>query len=85
MEINRLLATIELIDDWRAPYLEYLARGKPPTHRDEARCLHGRAKSFVLIDGELYKRSISGIIQRCIPTMEGILLLKDVHRGICGH
>jgi hypothetical protein len=25
------------------------------------------AKSFTLVDGELYKRAASGILQRCVP------------------
>jgi hypothetical protein len=25
------------------------------------------AKSFALVDGELYKRAASGILQRCVP------------------
>jgi len=44
-----------------------------------------RAKSFVLIDKELYKRSPLGILQRCIPIPEGRELLRDIHAGACGH
>jgi hypothetical protein len=43
------------------------------------------AKSFALVDGELYKRAASGILQRCIPIPEGRELLRDIHAGICGH
>jgi hypothetical protein len=43
------------------------------------------AKSFTLVDGELYKRAASGILQRCIPIPEGRELLRDIHAGICGH
>jgi hypothetical protein len=42
-------------------------------------------KSFALIDGELYKRAASGILQRCVPIPEGRELLRDIHAGICGH
>ena len=44
-----------------------------------------RAKSFVLIDNELYKRSPSGVMQCCIPIPEGKELIRDIHAGICGH
>jgi transposase InsO family protein len=43
------------------------------------------AKSFALVDGELYKRAASGILQRCVPILEGRELLRDIHAGVCGH
>jgi transposase InsO family protein len=45
------------------------------------------AKTFVLLgDGkELYHRSPSGILQRCIPIAEGQKLLQEIHSGACGH
>jgi hypothetical protein len=43
------------------------------------------AKSFALVDGELYKRAASGILQRCIPIPQVRELLRDIHAGVCGH
>jgi hypothetical protein len=43
------------------------------------------AKSFTLINGELYKRAASRILQRCIPIAQGRELLRDIHTGVCGH
>jgi hypothetical protein len=43
------------------------------------------AKSFTLIDGELYKRAASGVLQQCIPILQGRELLRDIHAGLCGH
>ena len=53
--------------------------------RAQARCVARRAKSFVVIDRELYKRSPSGVLQRCIPIPEGKELIRNIHAGICGH
>jgi hypothetical protein len=39
----------------------------------------------VVVKGELYKRSISGVLQRCVTPQEGQAILKDIHAGICGH
>jgi hypothetical protein len=46
-----------------------------------------RAKSFVVLgDGkELYHRSPTGILQRCISIAEGQELLQEIHSGACGH
>jgi ribonuclease HI len=59
--------------NWQAPYLEYLLRGELPLDKAKARRLAWRAKSFVLLgdEKELYHRSPSGILQRCISVAEG--------------
>jgi hypothetical protein len=59
--------------NWQAPYLQYLRRGELLLDRAEARRLARRAKSFVLLgdEKELYHRSPSGILQRCISIAEG--------------
>jgi hypothetical protein len=44
-----------------------------------------RAKSFFIIEGKLYKRSHTEILQSCIPIEQGNQLLKDIHGGVCGH
>jgi transposase InsO family protein len=43
------------------------------------------AKSFTLIDGELYKRAASSVLQWCIPIPQGRELIRDIHAGVCGH
>ena len=53
--------------DWRAPYLDYLLREVLSTDKMEARLLARCAKSFVLVEGKLYKQSYTRILQRCIP------------------
>jgi ribonuclease HI len=73
--------------NWQAPYLEYLLRGELPLDKAEAQRLAWRAKSFVLLGDEkdLYHRSPSGILQRCISVAEGQELLQEIHSGACGH
>ena len=55
------------LDDWRTLYLDYLLRDTLPTNKAEARRLARCAKSFVLVEGELYRQSHTGILQLCIP------------------
>ncbi|XP_022681812.1 uncharacterized protein LOC111257054 [Setaria italica] len=71
--------------DWRAQYLNYLVRGTLPADKTEARRITHRAKSFTIIDQELYKRSHTGILQHCIPIEQGKALIQDIHAGACGH
>ena len=53
-----------------------------PIDKMEPRRLARRAMSFILTKGELYKRSHTGILQRCIPTEQGKDLLEDIHGGV---
>jgi hypothetical protein len=55
------------VEDWRAKYLAWMDRGELPSDWSEARRIARMAKSFTLIDGELYKRVTSGVLQQCIP------------------
>jgi ribonuclease HI len=71
--------------DWRNKYVAWMARGELPSNRTEATRISRMAKSFALVDGELYKRAASGILQRCVPIPEGRELQRDIHVGICGH
>ena len=68
MELEEDLAIeLEPLVDWRVLYLDYLLCDTLPMDKMEAQWLAHRAKSFVLMEGELYKRSHTGILQRCIP------------------
>jgi ribonuclease HI len=71
--------------DWRFPILEWLVKGKLPPNQTKARRIARRAKSFVLIDGELYKRGAVVILMRCILGDQGRELLQEIHAGACGH
>jgi ribonuclease HI len=73
--------------NWQTPYLQYLHRGELPLDKAEARRLARHVKSFVLLsdEKELYHRSPSGILQRCISIAEGQELLQEIHSGACGH
>jgi len=86
MELNEGQGrTFDPMRDWRKPYLAYLLHNKLPADRTEARRLARRAKSYVLVDGELYKQSHTRILQRCIRVEQGRQLLLDIHSGVCGH
>jgi hypothetical protein len=73
--------------NWQTLYLQYLHRGELPLDKVEARRLARRAKSFVLLgdEKELYHRSPSGMLQRCISIAEGQELLQEIHSGACDH
>jgi hypothetical protein len=43
-------------EDWRAKYIAWMDQGELPSDRSEARSIVRMAKSFTLVNGELYKR-----------------------------
>jgi ribonuclease HI len=44
------------VGDWRDKYITWMDRGELPSDRSEARRIARMAKSFTLVNGELYKR-----------------------------
>jgi ribonuclease HI len=72
-------------EDWCDKYIAWMDRGELPSDRSEARRVARMAKSFTLVDGELYKRATSGVLQRCVPIPQGRELPRDIHAGVCGH
>jgi hypothetical protein len=71
--------------DWRFPILDWLVEGKLPSDQTEVRRIARRAKAFILIIGELYKRRAAGILMQCIPRDQRCELLQEIHAGTCGH
>jgi len=59
--------------DWRTPFLYCLICCELPEDRSEARHIVRRAKSYVIYGygNELYRRSPTGVLQRCITVEEG--------------
>jgi hypothetical protein len=51
-------------EDWRDKYIAWMDRGELPPDRSEAKRIARMAMSFALVDGELYKRAASGVLQR---------------------
>ena len=66
--------------DWRVPFITYL---RNPNTRTERR-IRWAAFKFVLIDDELYHRTPSGVLLKCLGPDDSILSMAEVHEGICG-
>jgi hypothetical protein len=85
-DVPKDAATVMLVEaTWTRPYLAYLTRGELPEDPIHRRQVMRRSKAFTIINGELYKRSTTGVLQRCIAQEDGIALLWEIHEGTCGH
>jgi hypothetical protein len=70
--------------DWRAPITLYLQGHYHPSDQSEAKRLKHRRRDFAMINEQLYKKGISKSMLKCITEVEGIELLREVHRETCG-
>ncbi|XP_017227992.1 uncharacterized protein LOC108203528 [Daucus carota subsp. sativus] len=75
----------ENVDDWMQVYTDYLKHGVLPTDRNEARAIRMKVSRFSLIDDVLFKKSTTGLLQRCLNSKEAALTLLDLHQGECGN
>ncbi|KAM0857690.1 hypothetical protein ACQ4PT_048314 [Festuca glaucescens] len=82
---STLVAVVTEIGDWIDPYMNFLERQALPMDEAEARMIIRRCRSFVIINKELYKRSVTGIFQCCVSQEVGRKILLDIHAGDCGH
>jgi hypothetical protein len=62
-------------EDWRAKYFTWMDRGELPPDRSKAGRISRMAKSFTVVNVELDKRAMSGVLQWCIPIPQGRELL----------
>lgn len=69
---------------WIQMYKDYLLHGKQPGN-NEARTLKMKSSRFTVIDEVLFKKSTTGLLQRCLEKDETDMVLRDVHEGKCGN
>jgi hypothetical protein len=72
-------------ETWMQPYLAYIANKTLPEDTVQAKRIIRQSKAFIVLQGKLYKKSITGVLQRCVTPQEGQEILKDIHAGVCGH
>jgi hypothetical protein len=80
-----IMAVLPSNPPWAEPYLEYLTTKKLPEDEVQKRQIERRSKAYTIIDGQLYKRSTSGLFMKCISQVDGIEILREIHEGECGH
>ena len=71
--------------DWRVPLLAYLLEEVLLPERTKAQRIARCAKTYVVLGNELYKRSPSGVLMKCVLASRGKQILLKVNFGICGH
>jgi ribonuclease HI len=85
MEIDRPVFTAREVPSWARPIMDFLVDGQLPAEETEARWIMRRSKAYTIINKEIYKRSATGVLQRCVESAEGQEMLREIHQGECGH
>ncbi|XP_024315649.1 uncharacterized protein LOC112271007, partial [Brachypodium distachyon] len=84
-EPDEPIFTTRPVPAWAQPIVSYLKDGNLPEEEVLARQIQRRVKAYTIINGELYKRSVTNDVQRCVEPKEGQEILRDIHQGECGH
>src|ERR1041385_3766939 len=67
--------------EWTLPILAYLQKQELPDDEIEAKQIVHKSKSYFVINGELYRNSITHVPQRCISGEEGSAFYKKSTRA----
>ena len=79
------LSMIRPAPRWAQGIMSYMEDGELPDNEVLARQIQRRSKAYTIFHGELHKKSVTTILQRCVEPEEGDRILQDVHGGDCGH
>jgi hypothetical protein len=85
MEIDQTVFTSREVPSWAHPIMDFMVNGQLPADEAEARRILRRSKAYTIINNEIYKRSTTGVLQRCVESSEGQEMLQEIHQGECGH
>ncbi|KAK1680790.1 hypothetical protein QYE76_041638 [Lolium multiflorum] len=83
MDIDMPVFVVREAPSWVKPIKEFLANGTLPVDENKSRRIQRRSKAYTIINGEAYKRSVTGVLQRCVEPEEGREMLEEIHRGEC--
>ena len=70
----------QVVDDWRIEIAGYL---RNPSQK-VSRKLRDKALKYVLLDDQLYHKSLDGVLLKCLSQEEAKIIMKEVHEGLCG-
>ncbi|KAI3746808.1 hypothetical protein L6452_09249 [Arctium lappa] len=83
---NISVAPIEEENSWSDDIQNYFEHDQLPDDKMEARKIRFKASRYVMIRGQLYRRSSTGLNLRCITSKAQVhKILQDMHDGECGN
>ena len=77
---QEVLSSETTSDDWRVKIADYL---RDPSWK-VTRKLRYKVAKYVLLDDQLYYKTVDGVLLKCLNQEEAKVLMGEVHEGICG-
>ena len=78
--IQEILSNETLDNDWRVEIVDYL---RDPS-RKVTKKLRYKSTKYILLDDQLYYKTINEALLKCLNQEEAKVLMGEVHEGICG-
>ncbi|XP_052204113.1 uncharacterized protein LOC127809393 [Diospyros lotus] len=75
---------VDGVENWMDPIVAHLTNGWLPEDEQESRKLKRQAAKFLLIRLDLYKKSFTQSLLKCVGAIEANYILREIHEGICG-
>ena len=66
------------------PIIAHLTKGWLLEEEQESQKLKRQATKFLLVGPDLYKKSFTQLLLRCVGPFEAYYILREIHKGICG-
>ncbi|XP_025703896.1 uncharacterized protein [Arachis hypogaea] len=70
---------------WMDPIIDFLESSKLPEDEKSAKTLRREAEKYAIIQGHLFKKGLSQPLLKCLHPDQTEYVLKEVHKGCCGH
>ena len=77
---KEILSSETMVNDWRVEIADYL---KNPSQK-ATRKLRYKSTKYVLLDIQLYYKTVDGVLLKCLSQEEARVLIGEVNEGICG-
>jgi hypothetical protein len=71
MEIDQAVFTVREVPSWVHPIMDFMVNGQVPADEAKTCRIQRRSKAYTIINNEVYKRSATGVLQRCVKSAEG--------------
>ena len=75
MDVDEEIFLVHSVPGWAQPIMSYMIDGTLSDDPTEARRIQRRSKAYTIINMELYKRSVTMVLQRCVDPEEGCEML----------
>ncbi|XP_031106229.1 uncharacterized protein LOC116010872 [Ipomoea triloba] len=70
-------------DDWIEELVKYITQAELPNDPKKAAKIKRRAPTYVILDGQLYKKFFGGPLLKCLLPQQAQEVIEEVHQGVC--